>query len=185
MESWLTFLCRALQAARASTAPIDPCQSGALVILVLLAAVPGRQRGSRWPADSDSAGDVKPTRWPMGEPVILWAFGLPFLPVYADYYVFTGSKWRHYLWLLDKKTRHESLPTRGLRFGQFLASVPTTPTDNMLHLDIDSGEHDFQFNHTDLVAVFLHDGITLTKLPNVAGLQSQSGPKAMLVMDRP
>lgn len=89
----------------------------------------------------------------MGEPVILWAFGLPFLPVYADYYVFTGSKWRHYLWLINKKTRHESLPTRGLRFGQFLAPTPTTVTDNILHLDIDGSGHNFQFNHIDLVTV--------------------------------
>jgi hypothetical protein len=121
----------------------------------------------------------------MGDTVILWAFGLPFLPVYADYYVLTGSRWRHQLWLIDRKTRHKSFPTHSLQFGQFLASVPTTSSANELHLDFDSSEYDFRFNHTDLVAVFLPDGITLTTLPNIVGLRPQSGPNALLVMDRP
>jgi hypothetical protein len=32
---------------------------------------------------------------------------------------------------------------------------------------------------------FLPDGITLTTLPNIVGLRPQSGPNALLVMDRP
>ena len=115
--------------------PSDVRLSDALVVLILSAAIPGRQRGSRWPADFDSAGDIKPTRWPMGETVVLWAFGLPFLPVYAGYYVLTGSRWRHHLWLIDRKTRHESLPSRSLQFGQFFVPAPTTPSDNALHLE--------------------------------------------------
>lgn len=53
----------------------------------------------------------------------------------------------------------------GFQFGKFLAPV--------------------HFNHTDVVAVILRDGITLTTLQNIAGLQPQSGPNGMLLMDRP
>jgi hypothetical protein len=59
----------------------------------------------------------------MGDPVILWAFGLPFLAVYRDYYVLAGSDLRQHLWLLDKKTRHDALASQGFNFGQLLAPV--------------------------------------------------------------
>ncbi|KAJ6180185.1 hypothetical protein N7519_010646 [Penicillium mononematosum] len=37
-----------------------------------------------------STGDIYPDRWPMGDTVILWAFGLPFRAVYSDYYLGTS-----------------------------------------------------------------------------------------------
>ncbi|OQE86084.1 hypothetical protein PENNAL_c0022G02146 [Penicillium nalgiovense] len=39
----------------------------------------------------NSDGDIKPNRWPIGDLVVLWAFGLPFMAVYADYYILAGS----------------------------------------------------------------------------------------------
>ncbi|KAJ6132554.1 hypothetical protein N7471_007769 [Penicillium samsonianum] len=45
----------------------------------------------KWPAEFDCAGDIYADRWPMGHPVIMWAFGIPFVAVYANYYVMSGS----------------------------------------------------------------------------------------------
>lgn len=54
-----------------------------------------RNRHGKWPADFNSDGDIYPGRWPMGEPVILWAFGLPWIAVYSDYYILAGSRLRN------------------------------------------------------------------------------------------
>lgn len=126
--------------------PSDVRLSDALVVLVLSAAIPGRQCGSRWPADFDSAGDIKPARWPMGETVILWAFGLPFLPVYADYYMLTGSTWRSFLFvsftLLFCLNPTFGIPTHSFRFDTLnrrLFSMLVRNTTNGCHGSINLG----------------------------------------------
>ncbi|OQE19648.1 hypothetical protein PENFLA_c018G07011 [Penicillium flavigenum] len=74
----------------------------------------------------------------MGDPVTLWAFDLPFMAVYADYYVLARSTLQQYFWLLDKKTRHDSLPVRGFHFGHLIAPPDLLATANIVHLDHDT-----------------------------------------------
>ncbi|KAJ6180189.1 hypothetical protein N7519_010650 [Penicillium mononematosum] len=59
--------------------------------------------------------------------------------VYADY-VLARSALRQYFWLLDKKTRHDSLPVRGFHFGQLIAPPDLLATANTVHLDHDTYE---------------------------------------------
>ncbi|OQD69543.1 hypothetical protein PENPOL_c002G08136 [Penicillium polonicum] len=40
----------------------------------------GKLRNARWPADFNTDGDIVLERWPMGDAVVLWMHGLPFLP---------------------------------------------------------------------------------------------------------
>jgi hypothetical protein len=96
--------------------PADVRLPGAHVFLLVVSNnIPVRQRNVRWPADFNLDG------WPMGDPVILWAFGLPLMTAYADYYILARSTLRHYFWLLDEKTPHDSLPVCGFHFGQLIA----------------------------------------------------------------
>ncbi|KAJ6189572.1 hypothetical protein N7519_004480 [Penicillium mononematosum] len=53
------------------TPPSDARLSDALVFLVIATGVPVRQRRVRWPVDFTSDGDIKPNRWPMGDPVVI------------------------------------------------------------------------------------------------------------------
>ncbi|OQE26052.1 hypothetical protein PENFLA_c007G03296 [Penicillium flavigenum] len=65
--------------------------SDALVFLIVgQNIVVARNGHGKWPADFNSDGDIYPDRWPVGEPVIVWAHGLPFIPVFADYYALVG-----------------------------------------------------------------------------------------------
>lgn len=83
--------------------------SDALVFLIIAQnTVAARYRHARWPADFDCAGDIYADRWPMGHPVILWAFGIPFVAIYADYYIMSRTSCRPYIWLLNKKPGHLS-----------------------------------------------------------------------------
>lgn len=55
--------------------PSEHRLSDALVFLIIgHNAVAKRNHHGKWPADFNSDGDVYPDRWPMGEPVFLWAF---------------------------------------------------------------------------------------------------------------
>ncbi|KAJ5507343.1 hypothetical protein N7527_009486 [Penicillium freii] len=36
-------------------------------------------------ADFNCDGDIYPSRWPIGDPVVIWAHGLPFIPVFSVY----------------------------------------------------------------------------------------------------
>ncbi|CAG7985923.1 unnamed protein product [Penicillium nalgiovense] len=67
----------------------------------------------------------------MGDTVILWAIGVAFMAVYAEYYVLAGSNLCHYLWLLAKRktTKHNGLPRYRYHFGQIAAS---TTLDSLL-----------------------------------------------------
>lgn len=90
--------------------PSDHRLSDALVFLIISQnTVAARYRHARWPADFDCAGDIYADRWPMGHPVILWAFGIPFVAVYANYYIMRGSSCRPHIWLLTKKPGHYQL----------------------------------------------------------------------------
>ncbi|KAJ5415506.1 hypothetical protein N7465_004201 [Penicillium sp. CMV-2018d] len=97
--------------------------SDALVFLIIgQNTVAARHRHGKWPSDFDVTGDTYCDRWPMGDPVVMWCFGLPFLAVYGDYYVMTGSPLRHFLWNIDKKPGHYSLKHKGFHFGEVVVS---------------------------------------------------------------
>lgn len=70
----------------------------------------------------DVTGDIYCDRWPMGNPVIMWRFGLPFVAVYGDYYAMSGSALQHYLWEIDKRPGHYSLKHGGFHFGEIAVS---------------------------------------------------------------
>ncbi|KUM60327.1 hypothetical protein ACN42_g6817 [Penicillium freii] len=36
-------------------------------------------------ADFNCDGDIYPSRWPIGDPVVIWAHGLPYIPVFSVY----------------------------------------------------------------------------------------------------
>jgi hypothetical protein len=71
--------------------------------------VVARNRHGEWPADFNYDGDIYPDRWPVGEPVIVWAHGLPFIPVLADYHALAGSHLRKHMWLLNKIMSHAKI----------------------------------------------------------------------------
>lgn len=103
--------------------PGDHRLSDALVFLIVgQNVVAARNRHGRWPADFDSAGDISPSRWPMGHPVVIWAHGMPFIPVYADYYALVGSRLRKYMWLVTTKTSHAKLRHNGWQLGEIAVS---------------------------------------------------------------
>lgn len=53
--------------------PGDHRLSDALVFLIVgQNVVAARNRHGKWPADFDTAGDISPSRWPMGHPVVVW-----------------------------------------------------------------------------------------------------------------
>ncbi|KAJ5609799.1 hypothetical protein N7528_010366 [Penicillium herquei] len=63
--------------------------------------------GVRWklyPYDFVMSGDIDPERVPTGPAPVVWAYGLPFLPVYKGYYVLTGRQHACWAgWKLDEK----------------------------------------------------------------------------------
>ncbi|KAJ6021804.1 hypothetical protein N7540_007308 [Penicillium herquei] len=63
--------------------------------------------GVRWklyPYEFVMGGDIDPKRIPTGPAPIVWAHGLPFLPVYKGYYVLTGRQHASWAgWKLDEK----------------------------------------------------------------------------------
>ncbi|KAJ5808701.1 hypothetical protein N7474_009970 [Penicillium riverlandense] len=74
--------------------------------LVYLAVkyIPAKARGSYWPYDFTVQGDIRTNRVPSGPPVIVWAHGLPFFPVYRGYYILTGREHARYIgWKLRVK----------------------------------------------------------------------------------
>jgi hypothetical protein len=96
--------------------------SDSLVFLVVtLEAVPRGRRNELWPADFDRLGDISFTRLPAGDPVIIWAFGLPFIPVYGGYYAMVGQDWSRYLWLVKHKAERKLMANTLFTFGQFVA----------------------------------------------------------------
>ncbi|KAJ5735415.1 uncharacterized protein N7483_000540 [Penicillium malachiteum] len=63
--------------------------------------------GVRWklyPYDFLMSGDINPDRIPTGPAPLVWAYGLPFLPVYKGYYVLTGRQHAAWAgWKIDEK----------------------------------------------------------------------------------
>ncbi|KAJ5601968.1 hypothetical protein N7510_011502 [Penicillium lagena] len=59
--------------------------------------VSAKARGSYWPYDFTVQGDIRTSRVPSGPPVIVWAHGLPFFPVYRGYYILTGREHARYI----------------------------------------------------------------------------------------
>ncbi|CRL23112.1 unnamed protein product [Penicillium camemberti] len=49
------------------------------------------QRSARFQADFDQHGDIRTSRIPLDPPMIIWANGLPWFPVYKAFYVLCGS----------------------------------------------------------------------------------------------
>ncbi|KAJ5044309.1 hypothetical protein EN45_012950 [Penicillium chrysogenum] len=73
------------------TPPGDYRLSDALVFLIVgQNIVVARNRHGKWPTGFSSDGDIYPDRWLVGEPVIVWAHELPFIPIFADYYALVG-----------------------------------------------------------------------------------------------
>ncbi|CAI7594711.1 unnamed protein product [Penicillium glandicola] len=62
------------------------------------------QRSSRFQADFDQHGDIRTTRIPLDPPMIIWANGLPWFPVYKAFYVLCGS-WNPASYLVGRKYR--------------------------------------------------------------------------------
>ncbi|CAI7569921.1 unnamed protein product [Penicillium viridicatum] len=61
--------------------PADVRLSDRLVFLIIAHIMyPGKLHNARWPADFNTDGDIVLERWPMGDAVVLWMHGLPFLP---------------------------------------------------------------------------------------------------------
>lgn len=119
------------------TTPADVRLSDQLVFPVITHHIcPGKLRSGRWPADFNSDSDIIPEHWPMGGAVVVWAHGVPFLPVFSDCYILTGAKLRHYPWNLDTKHRHGDMIGRRLHFGEIVAP-PSEIGDNALHMDDD------------------------------------------------
>ncbi|KAJ5425684.1 hypothetical protein N7465_000754 [Penicillium sp. CMV-2018d] len=54
---------------------------------------PGKLRNARWPADFNTDGDIVLERWPMGDAVVLWMHGLPFLPTEEQHNAAVNTEW--------------------------------------------------------------------------------------------
>lgn len=62
------------------------------------------QRSARFQADFDQHGDIRTSRIPLDPPMIIWANGLPWFPVYKAFYVLCGS-WNLASYLVGRKYR--------------------------------------------------------------------------------
>ncbi|CAI7565293.1 unnamed protein product [Penicillium viridicatum] len=174
------------------TPPADVRLSDRLVFLIVVNNIcPGRHRNARWPADFNTDGDIFAERWPMGGAVVVWAHGLPFLPVFSDYYLLAGAGLRHYLWTMDKKHGHKALTSTGMHFGEVVAS-PADIGENALEMEYD--EQDWQrfpvaptlrCSPTNLVLLFRKDKFTLGSLPYIVGFHPNSGTKALKTVAQP
>ncbi|CRL24589.1 unnamed protein product [Penicillium camemberti] len=73
------------------------------------------------PVDPNSDGDIYPNRWPTDDPLIIWAFGLPFVPAYGDHYILAGPYLRNYLWILDKRDVYHQLKHAEFHLGDIIS----------------------------------------------------------------
>ncbi|KXG51383.1 uncharacterized protein PGRI_093950 [Penicillium griseofulvum] len=62
------------------------------------------QRSSRFQADFDQHGDIPTQQVPLDPPMIIWANGLPWFPIYKAFYVLYGS-WNRASYLVGRKYR--------------------------------------------------------------------------------
>lgn len=76
-----------------------------------------QQRSARFQADFDQHGDIRTGRIPLDPPMIIWANGLPWFPVYNAFYVLCGS-WNTASYLVGRKYR---LSTSEFYLGAALA----------------------------------------------------------------
>ncbi|KAJ6131812.1 hypothetical protein N7471_007027 [Penicillium samsonianum] len=140
-------------------------------------------------ADFDSSGDIYPERLSAGDPVIIWAFGLPFIPVYTGYYAMVGQNWSKHLWQLDHKVHNKKLSDRGFTFGQVIAPwISDTPrSDYAVHIDWDDlstepwAHRDIKkpslVEHpSDMVLTVGNGRAMLTPLHNFVGFHPAIGP---------
>ncbi|KAJ5967976.1 hypothetical protein N7501_004224 [Penicillium viridicatum] len=75
----------------------------------------------------------------MGNPVIVWADGIPFIPVFADYHALVGSHLRKYIWLITKKMSRAKLNHEGWHLGEIVVSLKRLrpPADVTLAFNVD------------------------------------------------
>ncbi|KAJ5392786.1 hypothetical protein N7465_011760 [Penicillium sp. CMV-2018d] len=146
---------------------------------------------SRWPADFNTDGDIFAERWPMEGAVVVWAHGLPFLPVFSDYYLLAGAGLRHYLWTMDKKHKHKALTSTRMHFGEAVAS-PADIGENALEMEHDEQDRQrfpaaptLRCSPTNLVLLFGKDKFTLGSLPYIVGFHPNSGTKALKTVAQP
>ncbi|KAJ5615278.1 hypothetical protein N7537_000392 [Penicillium hordei] len=177
--------------------PGDHRLSDALVFLIVGQNVAAtRNRHGKWPADFDSAGDIYPRRWPMGHPVIVWAHGIPFIPVFADYYALVGSHLRKYLWLITTKTSHAKLKHEGWHLGEITVSPkklhPPVDMSRILNVDFDAYDWSkftpvptFKCSTKRQVLVLQGATLTLTRPANIRGFHPNAGPSQNTVANRP
>ncbi|KAG0152674.1 hypothetical protein PDIDSM_2479 [Penicillium digitatum] len=78
------------------------------------------QLSSRFQADFDQHGDVRTSRIPLDPPMIIWANGLPWFPVYKAFYVLCGS-WNPASHLVGRKYRSST--------SEFFIGVALAPAD--------------------------------------------------------
>ncbi|KAJ6178257.1 hypothetical protein N7519_008718 [Penicillium mononematosum] len=117
----------------------------------------------------------------MGDPVVVWAFDLPFIAVYRDYYAMVGSHLRKYIWLVTKKTSGDALTHKGFHFGEIVARPDKLPQavnpKTTLHIDAE----DYDWTHfkdapsmrcvaNNLILTYYHGDLTLTRPTNIAGV---------------
>lgn len=169
-----------------------------LFLIVSLNLQPGRKRHALWPADFDSSGDICPERVPAGDAVIIWAFGLPCIPVYTGYYAMVGQNWSKYLWQLDHKVHNKKLSDRGFIFGQLVApwTRDTPRSDYAVHIDWDDlftepwAHRDIKkpslVEHpSDIVLTVGNGRAMLTPLHNFVGFHPAIGPSKSRIATRP
>jgi hypothetical protein len=62
------------------------------------------ERAAKYPYDFNDRGDIREQRVSSGVSPIVWAHGLPFLPVFKGYYILCGREHARWVgWLLNKK----------------------------------------------------------------------------------
>lgn len=126
------------------TPPGDHRLSDTLVFLIAgQNIVVARNCYSKWLADFNSDSDIYSDRWPISDPVIMWAYGLPFIPIFANYYALVGSHLRKYMWLLTKKMSHAKTKHQGWHLGEIVVSAKKLPPPADTTFKVDFGTHNW------------------------------------------
>ncbi|KAJ5209158.1 hypothetical protein N7449_003537 [Penicillium cf. viridicatum] len=130
----------------------------------------------------------------MGHPVVVWAHGIPFIPVYADYYAAVGSRLRKYLWLLTTKASHAKLKHEGWHLGEVVVSPKKlpSPTDTTFNVDFDTYDWSkfspvptFKCSTIRHILLFHGPSLTITRPTNIHGFHPSAGASRDDIANRP
>ncbi|OQE90770.1 hypothetical protein PENNAL_c0011G09404 [Penicillium nalgiovense] len=112
------------------TPPGDHRLSDTLVFLIAgQNIVVARNCYSKWLADFNSDSDIYSDRWPISDPVIMWAYGLPFIPIFANYYA------------LEDEPCQDQAPRWHL--GEIVVSAKKLPPPADTTFKVDFGTHNW------------------------------------------